>query len=177
MKILSRRIFKTQTTGATTIQELLQSMFVAEVLQPSEEIWVVSPWISNVVLIDNRTGNFDALNPEWGRREVRLAEVLATLMARGTHVHIVTRSDASNDSFRTRIAEVARENGLDEQLSVLIHNQLHTKGILLGGCLLMGSMNLTYNGMVINDEWVEFSIDPQELARTRLEFRHYQEGV
>ena len=37
----------------------------------------------------------------------------------------------------------------------------------------MGSMNLTYNGMVINDEWVEFSIDPQELARTRLEFRNY----
>ena len=177
MNILFRRIFKTQTTGATTIQELLQSMFVAEVLQPSEEIWVVSPWISNVVLIDNRTGNFDALNPEWGRREVRLAEVLATLMARGTQVHIVTRSDASNDSFRTRIAEVARENGLDEQLSVLIHNQLHTKGILLGGCLLMGSMNLTYNGMVINDEWVEFSIDSAELGRTRLEFHHYGENT
>jgi phosphatidylserine/phosphatidylglycerophosphate/cardiolipin synthase-like enzyme len=177
MNILFRRIFKTQTTGATTIQELLQSMFVAEVLRPSEEIWVVSPWISNVVLIDNRTGNFDALNPEWGRREIRLAEVLATLMARGTVVHVVTRSDASNDAFRTRMGELAHEHGLEELLSVLIHNQLHTKGILLGGCLLMGSMNLTYNGMVINDEWVEFSIDPQELARTRLEFRHYGEGV
>jgi phosphatidylserine/phosphatidylglycerophosphate/cardiolipin synthase-like enzyme len=177
MNILFRRIFKTQTTGATTIQELLQSMFVSEVLQPSEEIWIVSPWISNVVLIDNRTGNFDALNPEWGRREIRLAEVLATLMARGTMVQIVTRGEASNDAFRTRIGELAHEHGLDEQVSVLIHNQLHTKGILLGGCLLMGSMNLTYNGMVINDEWVEFSIDPQELARTRLEFRHYGVGT
>lgn len=177
MNILFRRIFKTQTTGVTTIQELLQSMFVAEVMQPSEEIWIVSPWISNVVLIDNRTGNFDALNPEWGRREIRLTEVLATLMARGTVVNIVTRSDASNDAFRTRIGELVHEHGLDGQLSVLIHNQLHTKGILLGGCLLMGSMNLTYNGMVINDEWVEFSIDPQELARTRLEFRHYGVGV
>ena len=177
MKILSRRIFKTQTTGATTIQELLQSMFVAEVLQPSEEIWIVSPWISNVVLIDNRTGNFDALNPEWGRREIRLADVLATLMARGTLVNIITRSDPSNDAFRTRLGELAHEQGLEQQVSVLIHNQLHTKGILLGHCLLMGSMNLPYNGMVINDEWVEFSIDPQELARTRLEFRHYGEGV
>ena len=78
-------------------------MFVAEVLQSSEEIWIVSPWISNVVLIDNRTGNFDALNPEWGRREIRLADVLATLMARGTLVNIITRSDASNDAFRTRM--------------------------------------------------------------------------
>lgn len=173
MNILFRRIFKTQSTGATTIQELLQSMFVAEVLHPSEEIWIVSPWISNVVLIDNRTGNFDALNPEWGRREVRLAEILSTVMARGTRVHIVTRSDASNDAFLSRIDELTQEQGLEEQLSVLIHNQLHTKGLLLGGCLLMGSMNLTYNGMVINDEWVEFSIDQQELGRTRLEFRHY----
>ena len=173
MNMLFRRIFKTQTTGANTIQELLQSMFVAEVLAPSEEVWIVSPWISDVVLIDNRSGNFDALNPEWGRREVRLAEVLATLMARGTMVHIVTRKDASNDAFLTRVDEMAHEQGLDEQLSVLIHNQLHTKGLLLGCCLLMGSMNLTYNGMVILDEWVEFSIDPQELGRTRLEFRHY----
>lgn len=69
MSILYRRIFKTQTTGVTTIQELLQTMFVAEVVKPGEEIWIVSPWISNVVLIDNRTGSFDALNPEWGRRE------------------------------------------------------------------------------------------------------------
>jgi hypothetical protein len=177
MNILYRRIFKTQTTGATTIQELLQSMFVAEVLRPSDEIWIVSPWISNVVLIDNRTGNFDALNPEWGRREVRLAEVLTTVMARGTMINIVTRNDASNDAFLTKINELTKEQGLDEQLSVLIHNQLHTKGLLLGGCLLMGSMNLTYNGMVINDEWVEFSIDPQEIGRTRLEFRHYRQSI
>jgi phosphatidylserine/phosphatidylglycerophosphate/cardiolipin synthase-like enzyme len=177
MNILYRRIFKTQTTGATTIQELLQTMFVAEVLQPGEEIWIVSPWISNVVLIDNRTGNFDALNPEWGRREIRLVDVLTTLMARGTLVRIVTRSDASNDAFRTRLRELAHEHGVEEQVSLRIHDHLHTKGILLSRCLLMGSMNLTYNGMVINDEWVEFSIDPQELARTRLEFHHYMGAI
>jgi len=173
MNILFRRIFKSQTTGATTIQELLQSMFVAEVLHPSEKIWIVSPWISNVVLIDNRAGNFDALNPEWGRREVRLAEVLATLMARGTEVNIVTRMDANNDALLSRVDELAIEQGLEQQLSILLDNKLHTKGLLLGGCLLMGSMNLTYNGIVINDEMVEFSIDPQDLGRTRLEFQTY----
>jgi hypothetical protein len=74
-------------------------MFVAEVLQPGEEIWLVSPWISNVVLIDNRAGSFDALNPEWGRREIRLADVLVTLMNQGAQVHIVTRGEASNNAF------------------------------------------------------------------------------
>ena len=176
MNILYRRIFKTQLTGATTIQELLQTMFVGELLQPGEEIWLVSPWISDVVLIDNRAGSFDALNPEWGRREIRLADVLITLMNRGTRVRIVTRNDSSNDAFRTRIGELAKEHGLETQISVRIHEQLHTKGIMLSRGLLMGSMNLTYNGMVINDEWVEFSIDRQELARTRLEFDHYGEA-
>lgn len=177
MNILHRRIFKTQTTGVTTIQELLQTMFVAEVLQPGHEIWIVSPWISNVVLIDNRSGSFDALNPEWGRREIRLGDVLVTLMNYGTKVHIVTRSEASNDAFRTRIADLTREHSLEEQLAVHIHGQLHTKGILLTRCLLMGSMNLTYNGMMINDEWVEFSLDQHDLGRTRLEFARYREAA
>jgi phosphatidylserine/phosphatidylglycerophosphate/cardiolipin synthase-like enzyme len=176
MSILYRRIFKTQTTGAATIQELLQTMFVAEVLQPGEEIWIVSPWVSNVVLIDNRSGDFDALNPEWGRREVRLVDVLITLMSHGTKVHVVTRNERSNDSFRTKIADLANEYDLQAFLSVQIHDQLHTKGILLSGGLLMGSMNLTYNGMFINDEWVEFSIDTSDLSRTRLEFKRYKDN-
>ena len=176
MSVLYRRIFKTQTSGVATIQELMQTMFVAEVLQPREDIWIVSPWISNVVLIDNRSGNFDALNPEWGRREIRLADVLVTLMSHGTKVHVVTRNDSSNDSFRTRIADLADEHDLKDSLTVHIHDQLHTKGILLTRCLLMGSMNLTYNGMTINDEWVEFSLDPVDLSRTRLEFARYGES-
>lgn len=174
MNILHRRIFKTQTTGVITIRELLQTMFVAEVLHPGDEIWLVSPWISNVVVIDNRSGSFDALNPEWGRREIRLADVLVTLMNHGTKVHIVTRSDASNDAFRTRIADLALEHSLEDKVVVHIHGQLHTKGILLTRCLLMGSMNLTYNGMVINDEWVEFSLDQHDIGRTRLEFARYE---
>jgi phosphatidylserine/phosphatidylglycerophosphate/cardiolipin synthase-like enzyme len=174
MSIHYRRIFKTQSTGITTIQELLQTMFVAEILQPGEDIWIVSPWISNVVLIDNRSGNFDSLNPEWGRREIRLADVLVTLMGYGTRVHIITRNESSNDSFRTKIADQAVENDLQDLLSVLIHDQLHTKGILLTRGLLMGSMNLTYNGMTINDEWVEFSHDASDLSRTRLEFARYE---
>lgn len=60
---------------------------------------------------------------------------------------------------------------------MIIHDQLHTKGILLTRCLLMGSMNLTYNGMVINDEWVEYSLDRHDLARTRLKFKRYKEAI
>lgn len=173
MTQLYRRIFKTQATGVVTIQELLQSMFVAEMLISKGALWLVSPWISNVVLIDNRSGNFDALNPEWGRREVRLVDVLVALMIRGTTVRIVTRNDETNHPFINKMGEVAEQLGLEDQLSITLREKLHTKGVLLSNSLLMGSMNLTYNGMEINDEWIEFSLDTEDLARTKLEFDQY----
>jgi phosphatidylserine/phosphatidylglycerophosphate/cardiolipin synthase-like enzyme len=173
MKPTHRRIFKNQVTGADTLKELLQTMFVAEMLRPAGVVWIVSPWVSNVVLIDNRSGNFDALNPEWGRREVRLADVLGALMNRGSDVRIVTRNDESNQGFLARLREMAEQQSLLDRMKITIHDPVHTKGILLSGSLLMGSMNLTYNGMVINDEWVEFSVDREDVARTRLEFQRY----
>lgn len=173
MKATNRRIFKTQATGAETLKELLQSMFVAEMLRPAGVVWIVSPWVSNVVLIDNRSGNFDALNPEWGRREVRLAEVLGALMNRGAQVRIVTRNDESNRNFLAKLREMAEQLDLLNHISITIHDPVHTKGILLSASLLMGSMNLTYNGMVINDESIEFSTDREHIARTRLEFQLY----
>ena len=173
MTYLYRRIFKSQTAGATTIAELLQSMFAAEILMPEGDLWIVSPWISNVVLIDNRSGNFDSLNPEWGRREVRLVDVLIALMSRGTIVNVVTRNDEKNVAFIGRLRDMAQQLALEENVTITVREKLHTKGVLLSNSLLMGSMNLTYYGMQINDEWVEFSVDPEGLAATRLEFKQY----
>lgn len=173
MTYLYRRIFKSQAAGATTIAELLQSMFVAEMLMSEGDLWIVSPWISNVALIDNRSGNFDSLNPEWGRRVVRLVDVLLALMSRGTTVNVVTRSDETNGAFIGRMQDMAQQLALEDYVSITMREKLHTKGVLLSNSLLMGSMNLTYYGMQINDEWVEFSVDPEDLASTRLEFKQY----
>lgn len=173
MTYLYRRIFKSQASGATTIAELLQAMFVAEMLMPKGNLWIVSPWISNVVLIDNRSGNFDSLNPEWGRREVRLVDVLLALMIRGTSVKIVTRSDETNRAFISRLQEMCQQFALEDNVSITVRDNLHTKGVLLSNSLLMGSMNLTYYGMQINDECVTFSVNPEDLAATRLAFHQY----
>lgn len=175
MSYLHRRIFKSQLTGSATIQELLQTMFVGEMLRVDSVIWVVSPWISNVVLIDNRSGNFDSLNPEWGRREIRLADVLVALMVRGAPVNVVTRDEDSNQSFLRRLSDLVRSYAVEEQARMTIRDQLHTKGILLSRSLLLGSMNFTYNALTINDEWIEFSLDPEDLARAKLEFSEYLE--
>ncbi len=177
MTALYRRIFKSQQTGSATIRELLQSMFVGEMLGSGKRIWIVSPWVSNIVLIDNRSGNFDSLSQEWGRREVRLADVLIGLMARGAEVVLVTRDLETNTPFISRMKEAATMRAVDEQLIVRLDPLLHTKGILLSRSLLIGSMNLTYNGLEMNDEWIQFSIDPPDIADTRLEFAKYVEAA
>lgn len=173
MTYVYRRIFKSHLTGSATVRELLQSMFIGELLRPPASIWIVSPWVSNVVLLDNRHGHFDAINPEWGHREVRLADVLLALMTRGSQVTIVTRDQASNVKFVTDFRELTERHLLQQQASITVRETLHTKGILLSRNLLLGSMNLTHNGLQINDEWVEFSLDPEDIARTRLEFESY----
>ena len=169
MSYINRRIFKNQMTGPSTLRELLQTMFVAEMLHTGGTLWIVSPWVSNVVLIDNRSGNFDSLNPEWGRREVRLAELLASLMARGSRIVLVTRDSETNMSLIGSLREETVRQALEDHLVLVLRDELHTKGIVFSRSMLVGSMNLTYNGLAINDESIEFCIDAEDIARTRLE--------
>jgi hypothetical protein len=175
---LRRRVFKTQTTGESALRELLQTMFVSEILLPEQgkELWVVSPWISDIPLVDNRSGNFDSVNPEWGRREIRLAEILGALIVRGSSLVIVTRSDQTNVAFLGAMREVVAHSGVPEKLRVVIRNELHAKGIVLSRSQLFGSMNLTFNGLQILEESVEYSIDLEEVALRRNEFRDAYAG-
>ena len=167
-----RRIFKSKQTGISTIKDLLQMMFIGELLQVGKEVWIVSPWISNVILIDNRSGNFDNLNPEWGRKEIRLNDVLVAFMTRGCNLKIVTRELDTNMPFINGIKDVTKSNGFEDQLNIVMNDDLHTKGILFSESLLLGSMNFTYYGIELNDEWIEFTIDKQQIAETRLHFKN-----
>jgi hypothetical protein len=171
---LRRRIFKSQYTGIAALRELLQTMFIAEYLceDRSKELWLVSPWISDIPLIDNRSAEFDTLNPEWGRREIRLSEILVLLMSRGSQIKIVTREADSNSTFLGQVTQLAAAFGVADCVRIGIRNELHTKGILLSSSQILGSMNLTHNGLGILDELVEFCIDASELAEMRNQFRH-----
>ena len=98
MSFETRRIFKSAVTSQNLIRELLQMMFLGELLAPGgQRAWLVSPWISNIMLFDNRAGGFGTINPEWGNREVRLIEVMTDVMARGTALGIATSFDTHND--------------------------------------------------------------------------------
>lgn len=170
----TRRIFKSTVTSQNVIRELLQIICISEILQPSKDIWFVSPWISDFILLDNRAGGFDSVNPQWHGREIRLSDLALQLMTGGTRVVVVTRPDGHNQTFLDKIRDVVAEAGLGDLLTLIIRENLHTKGIVSDSGLLLGSMNLTYNGLELNDEYVQYDIVPENIAKARLEFELYK---
>ena len=161
------RIVHTRAS-ARQVPELLQSIFAAELLCPSPCLWLVSPWVSDIPVLDNRTNGFAALEPQWPRAPVRLTQVLTRLLELGTTVHVATRPDDHNADFLGRMRRAAGP----DRLPLMIHSvqDLHSKGILGGGFYLSGSMNFTFSGVSLNEEAVHYTADPAVIAESRVQF-------
>ena len=71
-----RIIFKSANSAPHAARDALAMVLAHELVVPSEVVYLLAPWASNIVIFDNRIGQFDGLNAEWGRREIRLIEVL-----------------------------------------------------------------------------------------------------
>jgi len=161
------RIIHTRAS-ARQAPDLLQVIFTAELLCPSRCIWLVSPWVSDIPVIDNRTNGFLALEPQWVRARVSLSQVLGKLLELGTTVHIATRPDDHNSAFLDRMRRIAEPDGLP--LTVHSAQELHEKGILGDGFYLSGSMNFTFNGISLNEEAIHYSVDASFVAENRILF-------
>jgi PLD-like domain len=165
-----RRIFKGASTTQSVIRELLTLVFCQELLSPGAKLVIVAPWISDVPIFDNRAGNFSALNPEWGQRDIGVIEVLVHLCRAGTKVDVAVRPDEHNQLFVRKIAEAADEAGVSDSIRVGEIENLHTKGILADSWVILGSMNLTRNGIEINEEYVTYDVGPESVAGARVHF-------
>lgn len=168
----SRTTLTTQTTSRAEIRELLEGIFVAELLTPSDCVWLVSPWITDLDILDNRCGQFSALVPTWGLRRIRLSEVLSEIMYRSI-VHIVTRPDAHNASFFQKMRDLSEASDASDHLKFAQHETLHLKGLLGQDYYLSGSMNLTYNGVEVNHEGIVLERSPEVISAARI---HFQEN-
>src|SRR4051812_22681560 len=150
--VVNRVIRKSQSASASEAADLLAGLFSAELCSPSTCLWLVSPWISDVELIDNSTGGFDALT-RFGRRPIRLVEILAALAGLGTHIVIGTTTDSHNTAFLQRLRALAADLRVDRKLTVSIDpsEKLHTKALTGDDFALSGSMNITFNGIQIRE--------------------------
>lgn len=170
----TRKIFRTTSTGNAEVRELLESILVGELLVPSQSLWLVSPWITDLELIDNRSSSFQALGPHWGPRNIRLSELFSAILDR-TRLNVVTRPDTHNETFLRKLEDFASTTGAAENLTILRRETLHWKGVLGDNYYLSGSMNLTYNGVEINEEVVVFETDENQIASARIAFHENYE--
>ncbi|TDT14598.1 hypothetical protein BDK89_0153 [Ilumatobacter fluminis] len=167
----ARSLRTTAYSSREELADVLQSIFVSELLVPSKPLWIVSPWISDVQVIDNRTGNFSGLLTAMPQRWIRLGEVIEQHLGRGGSLTLATRPDDHNRVFTEFLKRRTREIGRERSLRVVMSADLHEKGILTQGVLLSGSMNLTYNGLRRLEEAVHLTDEDDALARARSAYR------
>jgi hypothetical protein len=164
----TRHIHKSSWRCQDEVKELLQAIFAGEMLAPSQCLWLVSPWISDIPVIDNRAGAFDALDSSWGARVLRLGEVIARSLQTGTTVVVATRPVPHNRPFLSQLASTASDLGASSALLLNEAEDLHEKGLLGDDFYLSGSMNLTYGGVELLEETVKFDTADEVVAQARL---------
>lgn len=166
---MSTRRIATRGGGQTRLlNDVLQTLLVTELLDPSRELLVLSPWISDIVVIDNSAGQFKSILPGMSARPIRFTEVLVELARRGSHVRIIMRDDDKNTAVRTRIMALHTSGPHPE---ILIRSNFHDKGLLSDRFHVHGSMNFTFYGQAVNEEGVTLTSDPDAIARARLDYQ------
>jgi phosphatidylserine/phosphatidylglycerophosphate/cardiolipin synthase-like enzyme len=172
--VTARQFLQSAGDSRNSARELLQLVFASELVAPSRCVWLVSPWIRDVPVLDNTTGGFVSLCPEFPRGEVRLSSVLKELMRRGTQIVVATRPEQGNRQIVDALADSTDRLHL---LRVSERPELHAKGIVGDRYALTGSMNLTYNGLEHLTEMLLFQVDRGRVEELRILFRDEYGGL
>ncbi|UCZ61893.1 phospholipase D-like domain-containing protein DpdK [Mycolicibacterium phocaicum] len=168
--MVNRVIRKSQSASATEAADLLAAIFSAELAAPSKCLWLVSPWISNVEIVDNSAGGFDAVS-RFGKRRIRLVELLVALASQGSHIVVGTTTDAHNTRFLHRLQSTAEDLRVANRFTMSIDpsENLHTKALTGDDYALAGSMNITFNGIQVREEHIDLRTDDAFVAQARMD--------
>lgn len=158
----------TRGGGATrALDELIESVLISELIKPSEDLWLLSPWVSDIPVMDNRGGEVISLIPAAPARHLRLTEVLIELARRSSQIHVLVRDDPKNRPVIDRLRAAAFE---EIAIDVQIVEHLHDKGLLTSRVHVRGSMNFTHFGRMVNEEGIVATANPDALNRARLDY-------
>lgn len=169
---MNRRIATTTQQASRQIRDVLQSVLVCELLAPPDRLWLVSAWIVDAPVIDNRSGEVAGLVPEWPDREILLSEALAVFLASGTKVVVATNDHPTNRGFPSALRAAAGRLDAVGSLRIATVSEpvmqeergLHRKRLVTERAVLWGSMNFTRSGYERNAEDVSLDTDPAVVA-------------
>ncbi|MFD4292866.1 phospholipase D-like domain-containing protein DpdK [Rhodococcus sp. NPDC058505] len=161
------RTVRTRPRSGLAIGDVLTAALVSELLQPSDEFWLVTGWVSDITVIDNSIHQFDAVVGTEARSSLSLTEVFALLTQRGTHLHVAVRTDPHNETFVHRLSRMC----VKENLHLYSSDDLHEKIMIGWTWVLKGSMNFTWHGTQRNEEALDLEVGAANAARQRLDVR------
>lgn len=164
-----RQIFARRRRSSRQLTDLIASLFTLELLSPSRNVWLISPWISDMPIIANGQAEMRAIAPDLSG-DIWLSALMGRLAARGSTVRVITRTEghATTDDFVRQ---------LPQAVAVRRHDPLHAKGLITDHAYLSGSMNFTYSGLHLNDETVTLTTAPDDVARAVLEAQRYWDSI
>lgn len=171
----TRLIHRAAARPHRLIAEALQALVVGELIAPGSRLLLVSPWISDVPLLDNRSGRFSCLDVRWGATWIPLSAVLRSFLESGMSVRVACGPGPREDEFVDRLLHSAHSDGTEEDL--LIRRSPsdrpramdHEKAMVADAWALHGSMNLTYRGVELNGELVTVTTDVAHVASVATE--------
>ena len=157
------------------VADILQLVFGLELLDPSRIVWLVSPWVGDIPVLDNRSGAFTAVGPGWPLRTVTMSEALGACVERGATVTLVTREEPANTAFLQAFDRIgARFPG---RCRAVYDPKVHEKALVTSHAYVSGSMNFTFSGQMANRELIELETDPAEVNRALLQLAsRYPDG-
>ncbi len=151
----------------TAISDLIQSIFVAESLSPSDPLWILSGWISDIPVVNNGAREFSVIDPDWPTGNVALIHAFRTIVSKGGRLAFVLRDVEQNQRFVARLNPLRRE--FPSQIWWVLGEHEHAKGIVGRNFDLSGSMNFTHRGITVNGEHLIYRTASETIAARRLE--------
>jgi hypothetical protein len=124
--------------GRRQVQRVIGNLLAACVFS-ADDVWCVAPRFVDFDVLDNRAGDWSAVNPSWGPRKIRLTELLATLADAVGRVRVVSTRDPQNDGFVSAIQSAQTGNGLIDWCRA---DQPSPSGVLTASFFLSAPMDL-----------------------------------
>ncbi len=161
---------RTLRTGARlglSAESILSTALLSELACPGDSVWLISGWITDVEVVDNRQGAFDSVLGDNSQIAWRLSQILGLIAAAGTRLHIVTRPAAHNEMFLRNLRAAVNDS---TRLQITLDPTVHEKTICGREWVFTGSMNFTVNGLGSNEESVTYRVSEREAAQAQLDF-------
>jgi hypothetical protein len=164
-----RTLHETRHSARNATREVLELALASELLDPGDCLWVVSPRLSNVALLDNTTGAFASLCAEFPRTLIPLENILRELAGRGTRLVVVTCPEGG---ARRLISALGGHFGslAGQRLRYLEREELHARGLVGTRFALRGTLNMMDDGAIWLDGPVTFTAEPGDVRELRADF-------